>query len=98
MLTKIRRIREWYSTIDILPGYREVEPEGILATLKSVLGLKMVLSLDFPNILANKPTFWGFEWEKYQWNVAREEISADKVQGQDRMGGINMELGDCSGN
>lgn len=65
-MTKIRRIREWYSTVDILPGYREVEPEGSLATLKSVLGLKMVLSLDFPNMLANKPTFWGFEWEKYQ--------------------------------
>ena len=46
----------------------------------------MVLNLDFPNVLASKSTFWVFEWEKCQRNMAGEEISANKVHrsGQNR--------------
>lgn len=41
----------------ILCSAQGTEPDGRVATLLPVLGLKMVLSLDLPEVLASKSTF-----------------------------------------
>ena len=55
-----------------------------------VLGLKMVLSLDFPNVLGNKSTIWVYGWKKcYNENVAAgKEFSPHKAHRPGQNGAV----------
>ena len=64
-----------------------------------VLGLKTVLGLYFPNVLANKSVFWVYGWnECHSEDLVGEEIPAGKAHRSGQSGavmGFSLELEGC---
>lgn len=75
---------EWSSLTDIVPSRREQSRTVGWQHCCLVLGLRMVLSLDWPQVLASKSTFRVQGGRSVVMSVWQEETSPGKHSGQGR--------------